>query len=208
LQEAMMTLQSGMPDPNAMSVLMDAQKVLVANQTLDKIAKTLELLYAHEVDEQTLPFKVQMKAMIRRALTTGVGYVKLGYQRIMDRTPEINQRIADTTEKLARLEQLSADIADDQTDPNGPEKEQLRLLLNDLSNEQDIIVREGLVFSYPDSTSIIPSRNCQAASRVGRLRPCDRRILPDPRGNPAVLRRGRQDARQGLQGQVQGRERV
>lgn len=164
LEESMQAVQQsmmmGVPDPVASAVLMDAKAVAETQRQLDRIAKTLELLFEHSIDEQVVPFKVQMKAMIRRALTTGVGYVKVGYQRIMDKTPEVQGRILDASEKLAALERMSADIADNVVPEDHHTAEQLRLLLQDLSNQDDVLVREGLVYSYPDSTSIIPDRNC------------------------------------------------
>lgn len=164
LQEAVMSVQqgiatTGMPDPAAMAVIMDAQAVLESYRKLDRIAKTLELLFKHQLDEQVVPFKTQMKAMIRRALTTGVGYAKLGYQRVMDKTPETHMKMNDISSRLAVVERLSADIADGQVQPDAAQAEELRLLLKSLSEKDEIIVREGLLVTYPDSTAIIPCRN-------------------------------------------------
>jgi hypothetical protein len=75
-------------DPTAMMVVMDAIQTFETNKQMDKIARTLELLAAHQIAEQTIPFKTQMKSTVRRALTTGVAFVKLGYQRVMDLRPE------------------------------------------------------------------------------------------------------------------------
>jgi hypothetical protein len=74
----------------------------------------------------------------------------------MEKRPEIESRIADISNRLSTLERLSADLHDDEVDENGPEAEELRLLVNDLSKQTDIVVREGLTFDFPVSTSIIP----------------------------------------------------
>ena len=63
-----------------------------------------------------------------------------------------------------------ADIHDDQTDENGPEAEQLRLLLQDLKSQMQVVVREGLTFDYPMSTSIIPDPKLHIAAGVPRGR--------------------------------------
>lgn len=179
LQEAVATLTSstamGMADPmaaaQAMAVITDAQNVLTQHQKLDKIAKTLELLFQHELDEQPIPFKVQMKALIRRALTTSVGYAKIGYQRVMAKTADVESQIRDVSQKLAQIESLSADLADGETLPTDPEAEKLRLMLKDLASTKDIVVREGLLVTYPESTNIIPDRSMsQLRGFVG----CDR----------------------------------
>jgi hypothetical protein len=140
----------------ATPIIMDAAKVKQEEQQLDKIAKTLEYLFRANVDQATHDFKQMMKMTVRRASTTGVGYVKLGFERVMQKKPDIEQRIADISNRLSTLERLSADLHDDETDENGPEAEQLRLLMQDLSSQMQIVVREGLTFDYPTSMSIIP----------------------------------------------------
>lgn len=156
LQTAMQTLQADPMNNMARSVLADAQQSMIEQQRLDKLAKTLELMFEHELDEQPMNFKVQMKATVRRALTTGVGYVKLGFERVMERRPEIDRRIEATQQRLETLERLSADVADGEIQDQEQEVEQLRLILQDLKEDADVVVREGLSFSYPDSTAIIP----------------------------------------------------
>jgi len=144
----------------AQPILQDAAQVKAAEQQLDKIAKTLEYLFRQNIDMLPQDFKQMMKMVVRRASTTGVGYVKLGFERVMQRKPEIEQRIADVSNRLATLERLSADLHDDEVDPNGPEMEEMRLLLNDLAAQTEVVVREGLTFDYPSSTSIIPDTKC------------------------------------------------
>lgn len=161
LQMAMMSLQQGMVDPNAMMILQDAQQTQMQNAMLTKVAKTLELVFTHELSEQALPFKTGMKMVVRRAVTVGVGYVKLGFQRVMELSPDIEARINDYSQRLATVERLSADIADGELEKDGAEAEELRLAIAALQGEQQILVREGLVFDYPDSWSIIPDPKCR-----------------------------------------------
>jgi hypothetical protein len=141
---------------SAMPILQDAARVKQEEEQLGKIGKTLELLFRANIDAAPQDFKQMMKMTVRRASTTGVGYFKLGFERVMQKKPEIEQRIADISNRLSTLERISADIHDDQTDENGPEAEQLRLLLNDLKSQTQVVVREGLTFDYPVSTAIIP----------------------------------------------------
>jgi len=158
---------NAMNDPKAMQVAAaagaiteDAAQQQKQNEFLDKYARTLELLTEHELDEQPLPFKQQMKATVRRGLTTCVGFVKVGYTRVMGRTPEDENAILDITRRLARVEQLSADLADGEIQEDDPEVEELRLGMQALSEKEDVIVREGLTLSYPDSTAVIPDPDC------------------------------------------------
>jgi hypothetical protein len=143
-----------------MAIIADATKVKQQEQLLDKIAKTLELLYAYQVGQQLHPFKQLMKMTVRRALTVGVAYVKLGFERVMEKRPDVVAKLSDISERLGTLERLAADIADDEDDPNSAEAEQLRLMIVDLQREAEFIAHEGLTFDYPSSFSIIPDTKC------------------------------------------------
>jgi hypothetical protein len=145
---------------SGMDIMMDAARVKNENIMMDKLAKTLELLYAYEVDNQPHPFKSMLKMSVRRAVTNGVSYVKLGFERVMEKRPDLEKGIADANERLATLERLAADAVDDITDENDKETEQLKLLVNDLTKMQGAVVREGLTFDFPLSTRIIPDIKC------------------------------------------------
>ena len=123
-QSALMAAQAGMPpDPHSMQVLQDAQMEAQADRLLERISRTLEILYAHNVRQQPFEFKACMKMTVRRAIVTGVGYVKLGFQRAMKMSPEIEQRIADMSERLANIERLSADLSDGEIDRDSADAE-------------------------------------------------------------------------------------
>lgn len=160
MQSIMTAVQTGaMPDPEDVLMLQEAQQVLQIKEQVGKLARTLELLFEYELAEQTLPFKVQMKQTIRRALTTGVGWVKLGFQRVMELGPEEQRSIADASERLAVLERLAADVADGVVFEGTSEIEELKQLIRSISASGDqVVVREGLQISYPESTAIIPDR--------------------------------------------------
>lgn len=144
---------------NAIAILQDAQQATMETEQIERLGKTLELVYGYNLEEQAHPFKPMMKLVIRRAVTTGVGYVKLGFQRVLQPRPEIEARIADATERLATMRRLAADQADgDVDDPNAPEVEELRLMIQQLQNEAEIVTREGIILDYPDSSVIIPDR--------------------------------------------------
>jgi hypothetical protein len=144
----------------SMAVIQDASQVKQQVEMLDKIAKTLELLYAYNVSQQLHPFKQLLKMTVRRALTVGVSYVKLGFERVMQKRPDVVAKLSDISERLGTLERLAADIADGEADPNSAEAEQLKLMVQDLQGQSQFVVREGLVFDYPSSFSIIPDTKC------------------------------------------------
>src|SRR5262245_34099441 len=113
-----------MPPPdeimNAQGVIQDAQMVKQQLTILNKISRTLEILYEYEVSEQQQPFKSMMKMTVRRAATSGVGWVRLGFQRVMGRSPDLDSRITDIETQLKLIERVSADIADDEVSLDDP----------------------------------------------------------------------------------------
>jgi hypothetical protein len=153
-----------MPPPdeiqNAMAVLADAQAVKQQLQMLNKIARTVEILYEYEIDEQPQSFKSMMKMTVRRAATAGVGWVRLGFQRTMGRPADLDARMADIATQLAVIERMTADLADDEIDEDAAETEELRMMLKTLSETADVVVREGLSFTWPKSTAIIVDPRC------------------------------------------------
>ncbi|MET0526967.1 MAG: hypothetical protein ABW003_01245, partial [Microvirga sp.] len=105
----------------------------------------------------------QMKRCVRSAVQTAVGYVKLGFQRATDMSPDNKAKIADSQMRLAHIQRLI-----DETGPEGDktmfdaEAEELRLSMEQLRKEPMIIIREGLTFDFPRPTSVIPDRKCIA----------------------------------------------
>ena len=144
-----------MGDPNAVLLVQDAMRGMASRMQQNKIAKTLELLYDYEIANQPVPFKGQMKQAVRRALTTSVAYVKLGYERQLGLSADAVDRVNNLRDRLAHLEALSADMADGERSEIDAEAEEIRLILQDLDSNPDQITHEGLVFDYPRPTSII-----------------------------------------------------
>jgi hypothetical protein len=150
------------PIPEAVSMMLsEYEKVDADNIRLDKISKTLEILFQYFMQESQPTFKSQMKALVRRMLTTGVGYVKLGFQREMERRPEISARMNDVQVRLDHLKRLAAELAEGELDESSAEMEELMLSLAALAKEPNMIVREGLMFDFPDSTAIIVDPRCK-----------------------------------------------
>jgi hypothetical protein len=160
-QSLQMGRQTGIIDPNAMAILQDAQMVERFADMTERVGRTLEILYDYNIQEQNHSFKGGMKMSIRRAIVAGVGYVKLGFQRAMEMRPEIEHRIADMSERLANIERLAADLSDEEFTSDDADAEELKLAIKSLTQEGQLVVREGLTFDYPDSTAIIPDPRCR-----------------------------------------------
>jgi hypothetical protein len=144
----------------AQALMQDYQQGIQQRQMLDRIAKTLEVLFTYSMQEQDPSFKAQFKQLVRRCVVTGVGFVKLGYQREMQRRPDVASKIQDITDRLSHIEQMVADLGDGATDESSGEIEELAQALKQLNSEEMVIVREGLLFDFPRSTTIIVDPKC------------------------------------------------
>lgn len=125
----------------------------------DRAAKTLEILWDYVLDEQILGFKKQVKALVRRTKTNGVGYVKMDFQREFEPRPDLDARIQDTTQQIAHAEQLAREAGRGDVQEDSPEVAALRSTLEALRKLMPL-TREGLVLSYPKSTRIIIDPGC------------------------------------------------
>jgi len=155
-------MQGTMEQMQAMELMQDVQTGLQRRQQLDAIAKTLEIVYQYEISEQIPVFKKSMKRAVRRAVTVGAAYVKLGYHRLYDYNAADVDKISDVSEQLAHLERLAAEAAADKFDETHAQMEEMRLMLENIKSQADMFTREGLDFDYPDATTIIPDSRCKA----------------------------------------------
>jgi hypothetical protein len=164
---AAMAMQQGLPpDPQAVAMLQDVQQGTQRRVMMDKIARTLELMFEHVIGEQQPNFKAQMKQLIRRVCVTGVGYVKIGFERVTERRPEDVEKIRDISEQISAIDRLRQDIADNEVPQDSEKAEQLKLMLHELNEKKEIIVREGIVFDFPPSTHIIIDPKCRHLSSL------------------------------------------
>ncbi|MGO3933446.1 hypothetical protein [Rhodopseudomonas pseudopalustris] len=158
-------LEPYQPPPEAMAasaLLEDFQQGLERRKQLDKIGKTLEILYAKALKEQKpVDFKTGAKQLVRRTCTTGVGYVELGFQREYGPRPGIVERLADARARLGHLRTLAERAAEGEIESADAEMAELEASVAALQSEPEIVMREGLIFDYPRSTKVIPDQLCK-----------------------------------------------
>jgi hypothetical protein len=162
IQEAMMVISQAtqanmMPPPELVALMEEVTNVKKMNRQYDKIGKTAEIMFAYFMDASSPTFKVQAKQLIRRVCTCGIGYVKMGFNRSMEKSPELKKTISDLNSRLAVVKQMLADVADGKTEETQAEYAELEMSLKVMQEQKDVIINEGLVFDFPKSTSIIPS---------------------------------------------------
>jgi hypothetical protein len=159
IQAALQTAPMG--DPQAMAVLTELEQVKTQRRMIDNLGRTLELLFGYYTGEQEPNFKVQLKQAVRRAKICGVAYLELGFQRLMQKNPDISQKINDVTEQLNAIQAIAEDLADSEIEQDSPEVAELRIMLEELQKQEQIIAREGPTFSFPRATEIIVDPRCK-----------------------------------------------
>lgn len=153
-------------DPQALAIIKEVSEVQQKKRMLKKVAKSQEIVLQYYMGEQTPPFKKQLKQFVRRTKTCGVGYIWLGFQRLLERNPEIESQIADVSEQIARIENLTADLQDGLIEDGSARLEELKTMLADLQAQVEVITREGPVFDFPRSTDIIIDKKCKQLSTL------------------------------------------
>jgi hypothetical protein len=88
---ALQAVQAG--DVSQLPILEDIAKAQQYIMLLDRIAEAMQICWQYYMNEQEYDYKAQLKAMVRRTKVNGVGYVKLGFQRLMQPDPDITARI-------------------------------------------------------------------------------------------------------------------
>ncbi|MGN6451262.1 MAG: hypothetical protein ACTHLK_22245 [Brucella intermedia] len=143
----------------ATELVEDFQQGMTRRTTIQKIGKTLEILFAQALREQKpVDFKTGMKKMVRRACTTGVGYVELGFQREYGQRPAMAEKMADFRDRLDHLRNLANQVADGSITEDDPEIAELQSAIATLQNEPEVLLREGLIVDFPQSTRVIPDK--------------------------------------------------
>lgn len=160
------------PDPamveaftKAQQVVADFQQGMQRRTSIQKVGKTLEILYSQAMREQKpIDFKTGMKKLVRRACTTSVGYVELAFQREYGPRPAMTEKLADATARLEHLRVLSEKMADTENPilPDDQEVAELNLAVAAMQAEPEVIVREGLIVDFPASTKVIPDKLCRS----------------------------------------------
>lgn len=165
--------QMAQADPNspaaqafaqAHAILADYQNGESHKQMVKKWGKTLEMVYDFQCDQQQPgTFKSKMKALVRRALSARVGWVKLGYRRqgetmnttsLQANTPELMKSIAQ------RLNEVSEGNAEEYEACKMEVQSMLQSLQQGMATGAVKVVDEGLVFDFPKTKEILVDKDC------------------------------------------------
>jgi len=157
-------------DPQKMAaaamLLADVEAGMKRRQLMDNVARTTKIVLNQQLSAQQPPFKISMKAAVRRAITTSVAWVKIDFQREMGHPQPTVRAIADAKRELEHLEAQIKDMQDGQLDETAAEREQIRLKLQSLQNEQEVPIREGIVYEFLPSDAIMVDPKCRDIRRL------------------------------------------
>jgi hypothetical protein len=146
----------------AQAVIADFQQGIQRRNMLTKYSRTLEILFSQALREQKpLDFKRGMKQAVRRTITTGVGYVELGFQREYGPRPGLTEQLADARTRLDHLKNLTQELGEGGFGDGDAEMAELTYSVQQLQTEPEIVLREGLIVDFPQSTKVIPDRYCK-----------------------------------------------
>lgn len=166
VQQGMMTGMQTPDSAQAGALLQDIQQGRQWEKLCKRVGETLEILYGYQCDTQAPSFKKQMKQLVRRVITTGVGYVRLNFVSNNDHI--LSSSLTDDTLsfRIKRAKAIMLGIEEDRIDEKDPRIEQLRLLLESVESSVSTgeldDVSERIEFDFPSSSSIIVDPRCKA----------------------------------------------
>lgn len=148
---------------SARDLLADYQQGMKRRTELKRVGKTLELLFNHFLRElKPLDFKRAMKRMVRRTCTNCVGYVKLGFHRVMGPRAVTEEKLFDARARTEHLQNLLETVSGEEREATDAEIAELEHSVQSMMQEPEVILQEGLSMDFPASTSVIPDRNCKS----------------------------------------------
>lgn len=143
----------------AQAIITDFQQGIERRDQIKKFGRTLEILFAQaQRDQKPVDFKTGMKQVVRRACTTGVGYVKVGFQRETGPQPGNMDRLNDYRERIAHMQRLQQEVSEGELESTAAEIAELEASIAALQAEPEVVIREGLVFDFPLATRVIPDK--------------------------------------------------
>lgn len=163
LQQAILGAQNG--DLASLAMILDYTEGRRQRDMVDRIGRTLEVAYQYMCDICQPGFKRQMKQLVRRAATCGVGYVRLNFERTEENDISATDTATSLSDLIRRAKAIFADIQEGDIDDTSPRLQELKQLLMSIQAETPISMaslQEQLVFDFPSATSVIIDPRCRA----------------------------------------------
>lgn len=149
--------------PADVALMQDFMQGHAFKEQVERVGQTLQRVYQYQVDEHDPNFKLQMKALVRRVCTTGVGYVLPSFVRDVDAALSSTGLDDNVADRIKLLQQNLEQLQDENLDKANPRLEQVKSLMASImlaGQKQYDDVSERLMFDFLPSTSVIPDENC------------------------------------------------
>lgn len=167
LMEALMNLQmaneTGIPDVNAEALLNDYLIGQMQKESDERFCKTLQILLQRQWDMAQPDFKRQMKKLVQRVITCGVGYVRLHFVRSGEEV--ISEDLVDNSlaGRMRDAMRIADDLVEENDIENSSDAEKLRTIGQSMGVDMDDQeVPERIVFDFLPSTAVIPDTRCRS----------------------------------------------
>ena len=162
LQDAVMRATANPLDIEANTIIRDYEQGVLIEQTLGKLAATLEKVYALQLERLEPEFKLQMKQLVRRVVTTGVGFARVSFVREYEETPTASLLQTSVKERTLRLQKLMTEYAEGEFDQDDPRTTEMQSLQESLQKpEYGKLSNEQLIIDFPASDTIIIDPRCK-----------------------------------------------
>jgi hypothetical protein len=169
LQESMVGVQVsnhvGMPNMQAFATMQDFMSGRAFQKLIERVSRTIELVLGYQFDTANPEFLAQMKKLVCRVLTCGVGYILPSL--VLPSAPSVPSSTEVKSDIQARVKKVRAileKLQDEKIDVDSPEVLQLKNLIESLEVSQetnDYQLGERIEFDFPSPDVIIPDENCR-----------------------------------------------
>lgn len=163
--EAQNVVQQALANPEALvgledelslakALLEDVRTGKTYERMLDRLARTLRILWDYMLDEQDENYELRLKALVRRGKVNGVAYARVGFQRDKEIDPAFGPQLDDLRERIAHIEQLKHDVRKGDLSEGDAEYEELKSTL--AAHEKEAYeLREGVTLNFPQPTDVV-----------------------------------------------------
>jgi hypothetical protein len=170
LQEAMVGVQVsnqiGMPNIEAYAVMQDFMSGRAFQELVKRVCKTIEHVYQYETDVACPDFLAQMKKLVCRVITCGVGYIvpQVITPEEQPPAPSTVEVKHDINDRVKRAQFILKKMEEKKLDETSPEVMELHALFRSLEVSQqtgDYQLEERVDFDFPPPDSLFPDENCR-----------------------------------------------
>lgn len=133
--------------------------------TLKKYGRTMSIVIRRAWEDARM--KRQAKRWLRAALTTGIGWLKSGWQETYQTDPVQAERIRDAQDNLATIQRLRDSIAEGTTEDLDTEIDRLTDEIAGLEGKQEKMIYRGMFID------LVPAEDIQVSLDVPNIVDCD-----------------------------------